>query len=156
MTHVDQRDETMMRSEAPRSVLVVEDEGLIALLLREVLTDLGLHPHVFMEGKPALETIGTTPYSAAVLDLGLPDVDGDQIVNALLAHNPQFPIVLTTGQDPQEAEARFRHASGVRVLCKPFDIAMLESELAALEIVDAPHRTAPAFDEGFSEAPMFA
>ena len=73
-----------MRSEPLRSVLVVEDEGLIALLLREVLTELGLDPHVFMEGKPALESIGGTPYAAAILDLGLPDIDGNQVVEALL------------------------------------------------------------------------
>nr|MBO2489991.1 hypothetical protein [Gammaproteobacteria bacterium] len=146
-----------MRSEPLRSVLVVEDEGLIALLLREVLTELGLDPHVFMEGKPALESIGGTPYAAAILDLGLPDIDGNQVVEALLARDPAFPIVLTTGQDPQEVAVCFRHASRIRVLCKPFDVAVLERELAALGIVGGPPRSAPDFDDkDFAEAPVFA
>jgi|GEM_PF-1177992 Response regulator containing CheY-like receiver, AAA-type ATPase, and DNA-binding domains len=132
-------DEAMIKSETARSVLVVEDEGLVALLLREVLTDLGLKPHVFNEGVPALATIGTTPYTAAILDLGLPDLDGDEIVKALLARDPAFPIVLTTGQDQQEVESRFPNASRVRVLAKPFDIGMLENELALLGIVGKPN-----------------
>jgi CheY-like chemotaxis protein len=122
-----------MRNES-EPILVVEDEGLIAVLLKEVLADLGLKPKVFNEGEPALASLEATRYSAAVLDLGLPDLDGNKIVNALLARDPLFRIVLTTGLDPQEVEERYAHAPNVRVLSKPFDIAMLEDELALLDI----------------------
>ena len=132
-----------MGNETAPSVLVVEDEGLVAILLREVMTDLGLKPHVFTEGRPALATLGSTKYSAAVLDLGLPDIDGQEIVQALLARDPQFPIVVTTGQDQQEVEDRFPKAARVRVLCKPFDIGMLEDELAKLNVVARPFRAEP-------------
>jgi CheY-like chemotaxis protein len=151
-----------MRNETAPSVLVVEDEGLVALLLREVMTDLGLKPHVFTEGKPALATIGAASYSAAVLDLGLPDIDGHEIVKALLERNPQFPIVVTTGQDQQEVEDRFPKTARVRVLCKPFDIGMLEDELEKLDIVAKPFRPPPRFieehhaDEHFAGVAMIA
>lgn len=144
-----------MRNETAPSVLVVEDEGLVALLLREVMTDLGLKPHVFTEGGPALATIGSTNYSAAVLDLGLPDIDGQEIVEALLERDPLFRILVTTGQDQQEVEARFPETARVRVLCKPFDIAMLEDELAKLEVVPKPFRPRPRFvDEHFTVEPF--
>lgn len=151
-----------MRNETAPSVLVVEDEGLVAFLLREVMTDLGLRPHVFTEGKPALATIGTTKYSAAVLDLGLPDIDGHEIVRALLEKDPQFRIVVTTGQDQEEVEKRFSNAARLRVLCKPFDIGMLEDELAKLGIVGKPQHATPRFIEEpitehlFEEARMIA
>lgn len=124
-----------MRNETAPSVLVVEDEGLIAILLKEVLADLGLEPNVFTEGEPAIASLRATPYSAAILDLGLPDIDGNKIVNELLARDPMFRIVLTTGRDPQEVEERYAAAPRVRVLSKPFDIGMLEDELAQLDIV---------------------
>ncbi len=144
-----------MRNESAPSVLVVEDEGLVALLLREVMTDLGLKPHVFTEGAPALATIGSTNYSAAVLDLGLPDIDGQEIVQALLERDPQFRIVVTTGQDQQEVEERFPKSARVRVLCKPFDIGMLEDELAKLDILPKPFLAPPHFlDEHFTVEPF--
>ncbi len=136
-----------MRNETAPSVLVVEDEGLVALLLREVMTDLGLKPHVFTEGSPALASIGSAHYSAAVLDLGLPDIDGHEIVAALLERDPDFRIVVTTGQDQQEVEERFPKTARVRVLSKPFDIGMLEDELAKLGIVPKPFLSAPRFEE---------
>lgn len=147
---------SIMRNETASSVLVVEDEGLVALLLREVMTDLGLRPHVFTEGKPALATIGTTKYSAAVLDLGLPDIDGHEIVRALLEQDPHFPIVVTTGQDQQEVEDRFTHAARVRVLCKPFDIGMLEEELAKLEIIGKPFHAPHFIEERFAGERLIA
>lgn len=136
-----------MRNETAPSVLVVEDEGLIAILLKEVLGELGLTPSVFTEGEPAIASIGATPYSAAVLDLGLPDMDGNQIVNALLARDPMFRIVLTTGRDPQEVEERYASAPHVRVLSKPFDIAMLEDELAHLGIATPARRPVKVFKD---------
>jgi CheY-like chemotaxis protein len=139
-----------MRNGTAPSVLVVEDEGLVALLLREVLTDLGLKAHVFTEGRPALASIGSTHYSAAVLDLGLPDIDGHEIVAALLEKDPQFRIVVTTGQDQQEVEERFPKTARVRVLSKPFDIGMLEEELAKLDIVAKPQVSLPHVGEPFA------
>ncbi len=123
-----------MRNETAPSVLVVEDEGLIAILLKEVLADLGLEPSVFTEGEPAIASLAAGPYCAAILDLGLPDMDGSQIVNALLERDPTFRILLTTGRDPQEVEERYAAFPRVRVLSKPFDICMLEDELEQLGI----------------------
>jgi CheY-like chemotaxis protein len=138
------------------SVLVVEDEGLVALHLREILADLGLRAHVFMEGKPALEAIRSTTYSAAVLDLGLPDVAGDQIVSALLARDPKFRIVLATGKDKKEVERRYADASRVRVLSKPYDARMLEEELSMLGIVPKPRAAVRTFDHEIRGALMMA
>jgi DNA-binding NtrC family response regulator len=146
-----------MKNDTYPSVLVVEDEGLVALLLKEVLKELGLQPHVFTEAKPALATIDSTPYTAAVLDLCLPDLNGDHIVKALLARDPKFRIVLTTGQDPQEVEDRYAYAPRVRVLSKPFDIRMLEDELEGLGIVTQVHRAPPRiFENDFADARMTA
>lgn len=138
------------------SVLVVEDEGLVALHLGECLTDLGLSVDVFTEGKPALEALTSMTYAAAVLDLGLPDIPGSEIVKALLDRDPGFRIVLTTGHDVHEVERRFGNAPRVRVLGKPYDASTLEDELARLGIVPTIERPASMFDTDFTEALMIA
>jgi CheY-like chemotaxis protein len=137
-------------------VLVVEDEVVVAMYLRESLSDLGLKPHVFTEGKPALQSLTTTSYSAAVLDLGLPDINGDEIVNCLLARDPNFRIVLTTGQDVEEVEKRFARAHRLRVLSKPYDAPALEWELEKLGVLQPqPPRAVPMF-ETFADVLMTA
>jgi len=163
MVAAGQYTRTIMASShsADAPILVVEDEGLVALHLKQVLHDLGLHPHVFMEGTPALASIAACPYEAAVLDLGLPDMSGERIVAALRERNPNCRIVLATGLDVQEVDERFGALQGVRVLSKPFDADMLHSELAALGIVARPEplpRRVPfgRFEEGFSDALLIA
>lgn len=108
---------------------------MVALHLKECLGDLGLAADVFTEGEPALRAVTGNDYTAAVLDLGLPDMQGDRIVQALLARDAQFRIVLTTGHDTNEVMKRFSGASRIRVLSKPYDGAMLENELARLGVV---------------------
>lgn len=125
-----------MRTQSSKpAVLVVEDEGLVALHLKECLGDLGFAADVFTEGEPALRALRWNDYAAAVLDLGLPDMQGDRIVQALLALDPDFRIVLTTGHDINEVTKRFAWATQIRVLGKPYDGAMLEDELAHLGVI---------------------
>jgi CheY-like chemotaxis protein len=145
----------MMRTKMS-DVLVVEDEVVVAMYLRECLSDLGLKPHVFTEGKPALQALGSASYNAAVLDLGLPDIDGDEIVKCLLARDPNFRILLTTGQDVEEVEKRFAGAHRVRVLGKPYDAPALEWELEKLGVLQPqPRRAVPIF-ETFADVLMTA
>ena len=137
-------------------VLVVEDEVVVAMYLRECLSDMGLKAHVFTEGKPALQALATDSYAAAVLDLGLPDISGDEIVKCLLARDPTFRIILTTGQHVEEVEKRFAGALRVRVLSKPYDAPALEAELEKLGVLQAqPQRAVPMF-ETFSDVLMIA
>lgn len=139
-----------MRTQSSPAVLVVEDEVVVAIHLRECLSDLGVNAHVFTEGVPALQAAAYTQYRAAVLDLGLPDIAGQQIVTALLERDPNFPILLTTGQDFHETQRQFARASRVRVLSKPYDAAMLEIELVKLGVVQSANRSQASVFEEFA------
>lgn len=137
-------------------VLVVEDEAVVAMYLRECLSDLGLRPEVFTEGKPALHALASSSYTAAVLDLGLPDICGDEIVKCLLDRDPNFPILLTTGQHMDEVEKRFSGAHRVRVLSKPYDAPVLEAELEKLGVLQPRPRHATPMFERFADVLMTA
>lgn len=140
-----------MRTHASPAILVVEDEVVVALHLRECLSDLGVNAHVFTEGAPALQAAAYTEYRAAVLDLGLPDISGQQIVAALLERDPNFPILLTTGQDLYETQREFAWAPRVRILGKPYDAAMLEIELVKLGVVQSANRSQASVFEEFAQ-----
>jgi CheY-like chemotaxis protein len=108
-------------------VLVVEDEQLIGLFMEECLNFAGYSVEFLCEGKPALEAAERTCFDAAIIDIGLPDVGGDEIARRLHNRYPSLPIVLTSGFDCKPLAQQFSNDNSVRVLAKPFDeIALLE------------------------------
>jgi DNA-binding response OmpR family regulator len=120
-----------------RAVLVVEDEILVTMFIEEVVHDFGLTSDVFTEGKAALEAFQAGRYVAAIIDLGLPDISGHQVVLALLDRCPALCIVLATGLDASETEAQFGHIDRLRILCKPFDGPELRQSLVSLGVLHA-------------------
>jgi FixJ family two-component response regulator len=70
---------------------------------------------------------------AAIIDVGLPDTSGDQLVAPIRAVLPQLPIVIATGFSETEFGGRFRHDARLRVIGKPFDAPQLWSALGALD-----------------------
>jgi DNA-binding response OmpR family regulator len=106
---------------APARVLVVEDEQLICLFLQECLQSAGYNVQLLCEGKAALEVAGEGSFDAAIIDVGLPDVSGDEIARRLHDRDPSLPIILTSGFDCHPLAEQFGEDRRVRVLAKPFD-----------------------------------
>ena len=71
--------------------------------------------------------------SAAIIDVGLPDTPGDQLVAPIRALLPDLPIVIATGFSESEFGRRFQDDARVRVMGKPFDAPQLWSTLGALD-----------------------
>jgi DNA-binding response OmpR family regulator len=108
-------------SSAPARVLIVEDEQLICLFLQECLESAGYSVELLCEGTPALEAVEKNSFDAAIIDVGLPDVSGDEIARRLHGSHPSLPIILTSGFDCSPLVEQFGDVRGVRVLAKPFD-----------------------------------
>ena len=111
---------------ASRSVLIVEDESLIAMMLEDFLDSLGHKVAAVCDSvSAALEAVEQGGFDVAIIDVHL---DGEQIwpVADRLA-DKNIPYVLATGghiEPPPE-----RHA-GVPVLSKPFTLDAVEPVLA--------------------------
>jgi DNA-binding response OmpR family regulator len=133
------------RDERP-TVLVVEDEALIAALVSDILAEAGYRP-VWMPDGPAAPPGsggGAAAARAAVVDLRLAyGLDGRDVLRRLRARHPGMPAVVTTGFDPQAPEADLRGLGGPTArLGKPFDPDALLERLAG--VLGAPAtRTAP-------------
>lgn len=122
-------------SKAPATILIVEDETLVSFFIRTLLEDRGLEVAVAATATEALQLLGTLGPSlgAAIIDVGLPDTPGDQLVAPIRATLPELPIVIATGFSETEFGRRFQEDERVRVIGKPFDAPLLWSVLADLD-----------------------
>jgi CheY-like chemotaxis protein len=103
-------------------VLVVEDEMLIRMMLVDVLSEAGLVVKEAGNGRDALGILEESGHElrAVVLDIRLPDMNGDALLAEIRVLRSDMPVVLATGYDPAEVLQRLPPDAKVRVLGKPF------------------------------------
>jgi CheY-like chemotaxis protein len=106
--------------DASLNVLVVEDEALVAMIAEEALSSLGFEPRSARNAGEALAQVETLAPSLAVIDVGLPDLRGDELAERLRAMAPDLPIVVASGYDEAELKARFSHDPKIQVVAKPY------------------------------------
>jgi CheY-like chemotaxis protein len=118
----------------PPRILLVEDEPLIRMLASDMLDMLGYAVLEAANGAEALqiasEALNTV--SAALIDLGLPDQPGEQVVRRLHAARPDLPVILATGADASAAAERLKGQGVIVVLEKPYQLADLQRAMAQL------------------------
>lgn len=108
-------------------VLVVEDEGVVALLIEDMLEELGCTVAASVSSlSAAIEAAGTLTFDVALLDVNL---NGQQVFPvAELLQGRQMPLLFSTGYGRVGVPERFQD---YEVLLKPFDKAQLEQKLRA-------------------------
>ena len=132
----------MRQSTNNQSILVVEDETVFSFFIRTLLEERGLQVAVAATAAEALQLIETlgSRLGGAIIDVGLPDTPGDQLVAPIPEIVPAFarartelPIVIATGFSETEFGRRFQDDGRLRVIGKPFDAPLLWSALADLD-----------------------
>ena len=112
-------------------VLVVEDEADVAAVLCDALVDLGYTVHWAADGAAALAIAPTYRPDVVLLDLTMPELPGDVVLERLKAADPGLPVIVVTGNTDAE-RARATLAGGAfDYVTKPFDLEALASILAA-------------------------
>jgi CheY-like chemotaxis protein len=114
------------------SVLVVDDEVLLRMLVVETLEQRGLHTEEAGSFNEALEKIQRAGdgLAAAIIDIGLPDKAGDGLVASLRALRPNLPVILTTGYAREDMHRTFAGQTFLEILEKPFEPEILIGLLA--------------------------
>lgn len=116
-----------------RSVLIVEDDPSIQTLLAAIVRRNWLEPSIVGDGRSAEAAIAAADYSAILLDLLVPIVNGFELLRHMKCTRPDLlrrVIVLTAAHEHTTRdceELRYVHA----FLRKPFEVDVLESELMA-------------------------
>jgi CheY-like chemotaxis protein len=126
----------------PGRLLLVEDEALIQMLATEFLTDAGFAVETAGSGTEAMNKLALVPggMDGAIVDVGLPDRTGNQLVREIRGAYPSLPIVLATGRSTAELAHQFRGEPKLGFLSKPYTQAEL---LAALSGVGVAVRRTP-------------
>lgn len=123
---------TELDASEPRTVLVVDDNQDAVTLLARVLQRWGHTVHTAHDGGTALEEARRHPPHVVFLDIGLPDMDGYAVAEALRAEGSQAVLVALTGYGHDEDRARAEAAGFAHHLLKPVDLANLKDVLARL------------------------
>src|SRR3954470_12154115 len=122
---------TTPRSDGLR-VLLVEDEPGIAAHLRQALADAGYVVDHADDGEEAQFLGETEPYDAAVLDLGLPRLDGLSVLRSWRETGRRFPILVLTARGSWREKVEVIDAGADDYLAKPFATEELPPRLRAL------------------------
>jgi two-component system KDP operon response regulator KdpE len=115
---------------APLKVLVVDDEPPIRKLLRMGLSTQSYHILEAPNGKTALELMGEQP-DLVILDLGLPDIAGHELLRLIRAKNESVPIVVLSSRGDEAGKVQALDLGADDYLTKPFGMDELLARMRA-------------------------
>ena len=107
------------------SVLVVEDDQLIASSLARVLRSRGYDVEVATSVEASLRSIADRPPDLVLLDLGLPDGDGHEVCELLVHRHPHVPVIVVTARGDEVSIVDGLEVGAVDYIVKPFRLAEL-------------------------------
>ena len=105
-------------------VLLIEDDEAFAFSLAEYLADKGYHLIAVREGFKGLEE-ARKGYGCVLLDLGLPDVDGIQLIPRLKETAIRAPLIVLTGRDDATTAVEAMKLGAYDYITKPVDLEEL-------------------------------
>jgi CheY-like chemotaxis protein len=118
---------------SPRRILIVEDNRDAGEMLRDALVLSGHEVDVARDGKSALAAAARSAPEVALVDIGLPDMDGYEVARRLRASaNPRILLIALTGYGQSEDQRRALEAGFDVHLTKPVEAERLEAAIAAL------------------------
>ncbi|MGC2415869.1 MAG: response regulator transcription factor [Stellaceae bacterium] len=121
----------MMAKAAPLKVLVVDDEPAIRRFLRTSLTAQGYHVAEAENGTAALEGLRRGPIDILVLDLGLPDINGFDIIERVRGQGSTVPIVVLSSRTDETGKVKALDLGADDYVTKPFGIDELLARIRA-------------------------
>ena len=111
--------------------LLVEDDRLLGDAVRAGLRQAGFAVDWVQDGAAALHALDVGEYAAMVLDLGLPRVDGLEVLRRARARGQRLAIVILTARDTVQDRIRGLDAGADDYVLKPFDLQELAARLRA-------------------------
>jgi two-component system, OmpR family, response regulator QseB len=114
-------------------ILLVEDDQSLADGLCKALRNEGFVTNHVSEGKAALHVVGVEPPDIVVLDLGLPDIDGLEVLKTIRRRDPALPVLILTARSSVDARVSGLDGGADDYLPKPFETPELIARLRVIE-----------------------
>jgi CheY-like chemotaxis protein len=110
------------------TILVVDDDRDLRMMIHEYLADLGHIVNEARNGREAVRSVETVRPDLVICDIIMPEQDGIETIISLGRNHPQLPVLAISGKDPIYLQMAQRF--GAPGLTKPFRLGDL---LAAVE-----------------------
>jgi len=117
-------------SAAPLKILVIDDEPPIRKLLRMGLSTQGYEVLEASNGRSSLELLGKKP-DLIILDLGLPDMAGHELLRMIRARDDSVPIVVLSSRGDEAGKVQALDLGADDYVTKPFGMDELLARLRA-------------------------
>ena len=115
----------------PLRILIVDDEPPIRRFLRTALTAQGYLVEEAGDGETALDTLKRSPADLIVLDLGLPGLDGLDVVKQLRGRGASTPIIILSSRDDEAGKVAALDLGADDYVSKPFGVEELSARIRA-------------------------
>lgn len=114
------------------NILLVEDDPGIGRFVSRGLGAEGFVVHWLHSGREVRESLKTNAFAAAILDLGLPDIDGTELCSGIRRDGVETPILMLTARDSLDDKLDGFRCGADDYLTKPFAFEELLARLKAL------------------------
>jgi two-component system, OmpR family, copper resistance phosphate regulon response regulator CusR len=123
-------------------ILIAEDEARIASFIEKGLRSQGMTTTVAATGEEALDLAISGEFDLLVLDLGLPGIDGTDVLRSLREHDTRLPVIVLTARDSVHDTVAALESGADDYVTKPFRFAELVARIRArLRDEGAPDQT---------------
>ena len=113
------------------SVLLIEDDADLRRLVANALSQDGHHVETAATALEALESVPGGDFELMILDLGLPDMDGQDLLKMIRAIT-EVPVIAATARGADEVVVATLDAGADDYLVKPFTVAQLQARVRAV------------------------
>ncbi|PWB73162.1 DNA-binding response regulator [candidate division GN15 bacterium] len=131
-------------------VLIVDDEQAIRRFLRISLEAEGYDIVDASSGKEAITLAASHVPDLVILDLGLPDIDGSEVLDQIRQWS-KLPVIILTVRDAEREKVKLLDAGADDYLTKPFGVPELLARVRVALRRNVPDDSTPAFKNGFLE-----
>lgn len=113
-------------------VLIVEDDPVLADGLTRSLRQIDYAVDCVKDGAEADHVLATQSYDLVILDLGLPNIDGFEVLRRLRHRGVKVPVLVLTARDALQDRVKGLDLGADDYMAKPFDLPELEARARAL------------------------
>ena len=83
------------------------------------------------DGLRALKAVGSGRFSGAILDIGIPSIDGMEVLKQIRQYDERLPIIMVTASGAKDTAIKAISLGAQAYLLKPFDVEELEQVMQA-------------------------
>lgn len=113
-------------------VLLVEDDRMIGAAVEAALSDAAYAADWVRDGRSAIEAVASQTYDLVLLDLGLPKMDGIEVLRSIRGRHDAVPVLIITARDAVESRIQGLDLGADDYVLKPFEMAELLARMRAV------------------------